>query len=169
MFNFGVAMGDAKNDIVAEFTKEIIRVNLAFRQYIQAKLRNNNIDLTFEMLQVLGTLWTTDGINQQEIANITVKDKASMTYLIDNLTKRKLVYRQEDGNDRRNKIIYLTEPGKQMQLLIQPWLHEMHAFAGCDMPVEMITDCMKVLEKFRENLRPEGDPVTSITIKDNVQ
>lgn len=148
-------MSDAKNEVVAEFTKEIIRVNLAFRQYIQAKLRAQNMDLTFEMLQVLSCLWANDGINQQEIANITVKDKASMTYLIDNLSKRKLVYRQEDSNDRRNKIIYLTVSGKDLQVRVKPWLHEMHAFAGCDMPKEMIADCMKVLEKFRENLKQE--------------
>ncbi len=153
-------MSDAKNEIIAEFTKEIIRVNLAFRQYIQAKLRAENMDLTFEMLQVLGCLWASDGINQQEIANITVKDKASMTYLIDNLTKRRLVYRQEDTNDRRNKIIFLTDTGKDLQAKMQPWLWEMHDFAGSDMPAEMITGCMKVLEKFRENLKPVCDGCT---------
>lgn len=150
-------MSKDKNEIIAAFTKEIIKVNIAFRQYIQAKLRHNNIDLTFEMLQVLGCLWTTDGVNQQELANMTVKDKASMTYLIDNLSKRNLVYRQENDNDRRNKMIYLTEEGKQLKELIEPWLHEMHAFAGCDMPAELIADCMKVLTRFRENLKQETE------------
>ncbi len=150
-------MSDAKNDIIAEFTKEIIRVNLAFRQYIQAKLRAEHMDLTFEMVQVLGCLWNTDGINQQEIANITVKDKASMTYLIDNLTKRELVYRREDIHDRRNKIIFLTDSGKALRTKMQPWLCEMHNFAGSDLPLEKIADCMSVLEKFRENLKPACD------------
>lgn len=149
-------MDEVKNDIVAEFTREIIRVNTAFRQYIQAKLRNNNMDLTFEMLQVLATLWTSDGINQQEIANLTVKDKASVTYLIDNLTKRSLVYRSEDKEDRRNKRIFLTQQGSALREEVQPWIQEMHAFAGLDMPVEVIENCISILARFRENLAADN-------------
>lgn len=148
-------MPDSKNDIVAEFTRELIRVNTAFRQYIQAMLRRNNMDLTFEMVQVLACLWNTDGINQQEIANLTVKDKASVTYLIDNLTKRGLVIRKEDESDRRNKLVLLTDAGKELKKEIEPWIQEMHAFAGVDMPVEAIKDCIGVMAKFRENLGME--------------
>lgn len=148
-------MSNEKNDMVAEFTRELLRVNTALRQYIQSRLRSNNMDLTFEMLQVLGCLWTTDGINQQEIANFTVKDKASVTYLIDNLSKRGLVIRQEDDTDRRNKRIFLTENGKMLQKRIEPWLHEMHAFAGLDMHIKAIKDCINVMVKVRENLAAE--------------
>ncbi len=102
----------SKQEITTEFTREITKVNLALKQYIQAKFRLHDIDLTFEMLQVMACLWKQDGINQQEVSNITVKDKASMTYLIDNLTARKLVYRLEDDKDRRNKLIYLTLTGR---------------------------------------------------------
>ncbi len=148
-------MPATKNDIVAEFTRELIRVNTAFRQYIQAMLRRNNMDLTFEMLQVLACLWNTDGVNQQEIANLTVKDKASVTYLIDNLTKRGLVVRKEDEGDRRNKLVLLTDAGKALKTEVEPWIQEMHAFAGVDMPVQAIKDCMQVMIKFRENLGME--------------
>ena len=148
-------MPATKNDIVAEFTHELIRVNTAFRQYIQAMLRRNNMDLTFEMLQVLACLWNTDGVNQQEIANLTVKDKASVTYLIDNLTKRGLVVRKEDEGDRRNKLVLLTDAGKALKTEVEPWIQEMHAFAGVDMPVQAIKDCMQVMIKFRENLGME--------------
>ena len=151
MFNF-VSVSCVSNDMVSEFTREIIRVNTAFRQYLQAKLRNSGLDLTFEMLQVLGCLWITDGRNQQEIANLTVKDKASVTYLIDNLTRRDLVYRQENDLDRRNKHIFLTEAGKALKQQLEPWLHEMHAFAGGDVTEAELKQCMTVLEKFRENL-----------------
>ena len=148
-------MPATKNDIVSEFTHELIRVNTAFRQYIQAMLRRNNMDLTFEMLQVLACLWNTDGVNQQEIANLTVKDKASVTYLIDNLTKRGLVVRKEDEGDRRNKLVLLTDAGKALKTEVEPWIQEMHAFAGVDMPVQAIKDCMQVMIKFRENLGME--------------
>jgi DNA-binding MarR family transcriptional regulator len=145
-------MTDAEYDIVAYFTREIIKVNLAFKQHIQLKLRQNNIDLTFEMLTVLRCLWDQDGINQQEIANLTVKDKASMTYLLDNLTKRNLVYRREDINDRRNKIVQLTEQGKNLHSQIQPWITEMFNLVGKNLPVNAISGMTKTLETIRYNL-----------------
>ncbi len=148
-------MTQEEYDIVASFTREVIKVNLAFKQHIQLRLRQNNIDLTFEMLSVLRCLWDQDGINQQEIANLTVKDKASMTYLLDNLTKRDMVYRQEDGDDRRNKKVYLTENGKNIRRQIQPWVTEMFGLVGNDLPVNSVNTLTKTLEKIRENLRQE--------------
>lgn len=146
-------MARSKQDITTEFTREILRVNLAFKQFLQYKFRQHSVDLTFEMLQVLASLWNTDGINQQEIANITVKDKASMTYLIDNLSRRKLVYRQEDEKDRRNKLIFLTPQGKALRQQIQPWVAEMYAVASKDIPVDKISETMKILEKIRDNMK----------------
>ena len=146
-------MAKSRNDIIAAFTREVTKLNIGFKQYLQSKLRQNNIDLTFEMLQVLGCLWRSDGINQQEIANITVKDKASMTYLIDNLTKRGLVSRLEDANDRRNKLILLTEQGKFLKTKIQPVIDEMHEVSGKNIDVTKLKEFMAVLEKIEGNLK----------------
>lgn len=145
----------SKQEITTEFTREITKVNLALKQYIQAKFRQHDIDLTFEMLQVMACLWKNDGINQQEVSNITVKDKASMTYLIDNLTARRLVYRLEDERDRRNKLIFLTEKGKQMEGQIQPWITEMYSVVNKTITAEQLKTCIKVLGVMSENLRKD--------------
>lgn len=148
-------MPRSKSDILIAFTRKIITVNTAYRQFIQNKLKENNVDLTFEMLQVLACLWQKDGINQQEIANITVKDKASMTYLLDNLTKRNLVKRQEDDSDRRNKLIFLTPKAKQLRTAIQPFLNEMYETAGVNIDSNVLKQCMDVLDKIERNLKQE--------------
>jgi DNA-binding MarR family transcriptional regulator len=150
-------MDRSRNDIIADFTREITKLNIGLKQYLQSKLRQNDIDLTFEMLQVLGCLWRTNGINQQEIANVTVKDKASMTYLIDNLVKRNLVYRQEDVTDRRNKLIFLTKEGKALQAAVQPLVHEMYSTAGQNIKLDIINGVFKELEQMRENLRQAAE------------
>ena len=128
-------------------------VNTAYRQFIQCKLKEHCADLTFEMLQVMACLWNKDGINQQEIANDTVKDKASMTYLIDNLSKRGLVSRQEDANDRRNKLILLTEQGRSLKAKIQPVIDEMHEVSGKNIDVAKLKEFMTVLDKIEDNLK----------------
>ena len=144
-------MARTKRETTEIFARAVIRVNLAFRQFIQAKFKANNIDLTFEMLQVLACLWQQDGINQQEIADLTIKDKASMTYLIDNITRRRLVYRQE-GADRRHKLIYLTAEGKSLQQRIQPWVEEMYQLAGRNITADALNAAITQLEQMRDNI-----------------
>lgn len=145
-------MPRTKREATEIFARTVIRVNLAFRQFIQAKFKAHNVDLTFEMLQVLGCLWQKDGINQQEIADITVKDKASMTYLIDNIVRRGLVYRQEDSADRRNKLVFLTAEGKSLKQTIQPWIEEMYAAAGNGITIEELNAAIQQLEQIRANV-----------------
>ena len=146
-------MARKKNAVIMDFTRTISMVNTAYRQFIQNKFKEHNVNLTFEMLQVLSCLWNQDGINQQEIANITVKDKASMTYLIDNLVKRDLVYRLEDSNDRRNKLIHLTKQGIKTREKIQPFLDEMYKAAGKNIDNETLSQCMAVIAQVEKNLK----------------
>jgi len=144
-------MARKKSAVIMDFTRKIITVNTAYRQFIQNKLREYNINLTFEMLQVLACLWNEDGINQQEIANATAKDKASVTYVLDNLVKRDLVYRQE-GTDRRNKIIFLTTEGKMMKKKVQPWIKALNNTARNEVPPEQLEELIVVMGKIRKNL-----------------
>ena len=136
-----------------EFAHIASQVNIAFRQFVQQKLKEHKIDLTFEMLQIMGYLWENDGVNQQEIANATLKDKASLTCLIDNLTRRELVYRQEDASDRRNKLIFLTDQGWQLKIMILPWVKEMYAAANADIPACEFAKAMQILRKVISNLK----------------
>jgi DNA-binding MarR family transcriptional regulator len=138
-------------DLISKFTKEITLVNLAFKQFLQGKLREHQIDLTFEMMQILYCLWSKDGVNQQEIANSTAKDKASMTNLLDNLVKRNLVFRQE-GSDRRNKLIFLTPEGKAMKKKVQPWIKALHQTAKNNVDPLHLEELVTVMEKIRLNL-----------------
>jgi len=148
-------MAKTKSEVIVDFTRKILTVNTAYRQFLQYKLKEHKTGLTYEMLQVMGCLWKKDGINQQEITNITVKDKASMTYLIDNLTKRNLVKRQEDVNDRRNKLIFLTEQGKILKNKIQPFIDEMYQVSGKNIEIALLKGCMEILDTVETNLKLE--------------
>lgn len=141
-----------KKAAVEECARAIVKTHMAFRQFIQTRLKAHNLDLTFEMLQVLGVLWKEDGINQQQLADATLKDKASMTYLINNLAKRNLVTRQADAADRRNKLVYLTKEGRKLRQLIQPWLEEMYLLAGKNIAVGTLSETIATLDAIRNNV-----------------
>ncbi len=53
-------------------------------------------DVTSEQWAVLSSLWKKNGQTQQSLADHANKNKASITHLIDNLEKRKLVERLVD-------------------------------------------------------------------------
>lgn len=54
----------------------ILKTRMTFRQTIQLLLKSNNVDMTFEMLQVMHCLWKEQGVSQQTLAEKTAKDKA---------------------------------------------------------------------------------------------
>ena len=100
-----------------ELMIQIFRTRMAFRRAMQRTLKDNNAGITFEMLQVLSSLWHEQGITQQALAERTAKDKACLTNLMNNLEKKGYVYRKEDANDRRNKLVYLTPEGEALNLV----------------------------------------------------
>jgi DNA-binding MarR family transcriptional regulator len=149
---------DTPNTAAQELTRRVAAVHAAYRRYIQNKLREHDIDLTYEMFQVLACLWKAEGVNQQEIANMTVKDKAGVTGLIDNLAKRNLVFRQEDAADRRNKLIFLTDEGRALRLAIMPFIEDMFDAAGRTLGAAELDHCSKVLQQVENNLKTPSTP-----------
>lgn len=138
-----------------EFAHFTFELRDLLRQFIQKKFRENNIDITYEMQQVMACLWKTDGIKQQELADRTLKDKASLTCLIHNLEKRKLVKRMAGTDDRRSKLIFLTTEGKKLGKEVEPWLSELYSMVGHDIDMSNINKCMEVVRQMVDNIRTQ--------------
>lgn len=105
-----------------ELMIQIFRTRMAFRRAMQRTLKDNNAG-------VLSSLWHEQGITQQALAERTAKDKAFLTNLMNNLEKKGYVYRKEDTNDRRNKLVYLTPEGEALKVQIRPILNLVYANA----------------------------------------
>jgi DNA-binding MarR family transcriptional regulator len=142
----------SKSDASLAFGRSINELRMAFRKYMQGKIRSLELHLTFEMLEVMICLWRQDGVNQQVIADITLRDKSAMTYLVDNLMKRKMIRREEDARDRRNKLIFLTPEGRQLQQTLQPWVSEMYDRAMANMDAGTLVAGKEMIEQMIRNL-----------------
>lgn len=142
---------------IADKAKELLRsmgeVRHFLRQYISARLKEEDTDISVELLEILAYLSRKDGMNQQEIADLMIKDKSSMTYQIDGLVKRELVKRVEDEHDRRNKRIFLTEKGKQVQVMLQSWVAELYQQSVKGIEEEEIDTALAMVKKMNENLK----------------
>jgi DNA-binding MarR family transcriptional regulator len=142
-----------KSELALELGRSMTELRNHVRQYIQLKIKEHGINITFEMLEVLASLWKKDGINQQELADLTFRDKSSMTYLLDNLVKRGMVKRVADENDRRNKLVYLTKEGKNLKEQLNPWVAEVYAMASEDAEVKNLQNGLTLLNKMIGNLK----------------
>ncbi len=120
---------------------------------LQKNFKVKGVEITIEQWSVLYHLWKQDGISQQELCNATFRDKPSITRLVDNLEKLKLVKRVSSKEDRRMNMIYLTDAAKKLQEqtmdLANQTLNE--ALEGVNM--EEIDLCKSVLQKVYDNLK----------------
>lgn len=87
----------------------------AVARRLQKNFRNAGLEITIEQWSVLYHLWKEDCLSQQELCNRTFRDKPSVTRLIDNLEKQKLVKRMASKSDRRINLVCLTEAAKELQ------------------------------------------------------
>lgn len=148
-----MTMPDQKTEVTGQLVHLMLELRDELRQFMQKKFRANDIDLTYEMHQIMACLWRSDGLSQQELANRTLKEKASMTFLIDNLSKRELVTRKEHPTDRRSKLIHLTPKGIQMGQMVKPWVDELFVVAGSGLDTAVLQEQIRVLTKMRDNVR----------------
>lgn len=142
-----------KSETAREFAHLTFELRDMLRQFLQKKFRENNIDLTYEMHQIMACLWKNDGLRQQDLADKTLKDKASLTCLINNLSKRKLVGRYEDTNDRRSKLIFLTAEGKALGKKVEPWVAELFSIVSKNVEITSIRQSMDTVHQMIENVR----------------
>ena len=94
-------------------SKEVaVELNLTgckLKQFIAAKLRQENVPLTPEQFLLIDLLWNQGSMSQQQLADQMHKDKNSVTKLVDAIERKGFVYRQQNASDRRSNTLVLTE------------------------------------------------------------
>ena len=91
------------------------KATTAISRRLMKNFKEVGIEITIEQWSVLYYLWKEDGVSQQQICEMTFRDKPSITRLVDNLEKMKLVQRVSSGKDRRVNMVYLTQQAKDME------------------------------------------------------
>ena len=86
---------------------------LSTKKFVQNS-HNSGIDISMDQWLVLGPIWGKEGISQKEISEYCLKDKTSVTKIIDTLEKKNLVVRVPDQLDHRIKRVVLSNKGKKL-------------------------------------------------------
>jgi DNA-binding MarR family transcriptional regulator len=91
------------------------KASTAIARRLQKNFKQSGLDITIEQWSVLYHLWKEEGQSQQQLCDATFRDKPSITRLVDNLEKLKLVKRVPSKEDRRINLIYLTKEAMHLQ------------------------------------------------------
>jgi len=129
------------------------KATTAIARRLQKNFKQNGVDITIEQWSVLYHLWKQEGMSQQELCNATFRDKPSITRLVDNLEKLKLVKRVSSKEDRRMNLIFLTEPAKRLQETTMELADQTLNESLAGVPARDIELCKSVLQKVYDNLK----------------
>ncbi len=119
------------------------------------RLQEAGHDLSLEHAILLKHLIEKEGQTQQQLAENTFKHKTSITFLIDKMVKKNLVVRVPDRLDRRNKLIYLTEKGRNVLDEIFPILFEELYQITQEIDERELKLCISILEKLLINTQKQ--------------
>ncbi|SFB37501.1 MarR family winged helix-turn-helix transcriptional regulator [Clostridium frigidicarnis] len=128
----------------------------AISNNITRKLKEKGINISFEQFTILTKLWKNNGLCQYSLSQLTNRDQASTSRLINTLIKNNLLLRQCCNSDKRINRIKLTEKGELLKEPVLAVAQECLEEAVQGMSQEEIQQGIQFLEKIVENLNPKS-------------
>ncbi|MEM1325779.1 MAG: MarR family transcriptional regulator [Bacteroidota bacterium] len=139
---------DLNNTVVPWMARTTKLVGLYFADI----LSQHDFDLTREQWVLLKWLHDTDGQRQNDLALITGRNKASLTRLIHNMERKRLVERKVDEQDKRSNRIFLTEKGKQIYQSTLPVVFDTIHQIQAGLEATDIDRLIQLLQKIQTNI-----------------
>lgn len=143
--------------------KEEIKLHISLHMVLEYALRNSTkvfiqkcqslgLDVSIDQWLVLGQIWKHKSISQKQISTLCVKDKTSITKIINTLEKKNLLVRIIDQIDHRIKRVVLTNKGNQLFLDALPIMENTKKIAEKDIDKYDLEIAKVVLQKIGKNL-----------------
>jgi DNA-binding MarR family transcriptional regulator len=122
------------------------------RKAFQKTFTEAGHDVTPEEWVLLNRLWAEDGQRHAELAASTVRDRTTVTRLLDSMVDKGLVRRETDPEDRRGVLTFLTPAGAALKGQLIPVAEGLLGRATRGISDEELDECRNTLRKFQANL-----------------
>ncbi len=93
--------------------------------HLQEMFKEANLDLTKEQVIVLKKLHDNDGLSQNELAFLMLRNKSSLTRLLVKMEKKSYIIRKQSQIDKRINEVCLTQKGRDTFILAKPVIKRM--------------------------------------------
>lgn len=125
--------------------------------FLHEELKKNNLDLTKEQMIVLKKLHENDGLNQNELAFLTLRNKSSLTRLLVKMEKKSYIERVQCKSDKRINKVFLTKIGKELFQKAKPTIKHIITSVEKDISTKEKKQLIKILKKVQINLKTKAD------------
>ena len=127
--------------------------------FIQESFKANNLDLTKEQMIVLKKLNDQDGLNQNELAFLTLRNKSTLTRLLTKMEAKNYIFREQSKEDKRIKNVFLTDFGKQVYFKTKPVIQEIITTMEQNISIEEKQQIINIFKKIQTNLCFKAEPI----------
>jgi DNA-binding MarR family transcriptional regulator len=124
--------------------------------YIHEALCEKDLNLTKEQMIVLKKLHDRDGLPQNELAFLTLRDKSSLTRLLVKMEKKEYIIRKQSITDKRINNVFLTDLGKEIFKKTRPIIKNIIDTMEQNISVVDKQQMIKLLQKIQFNFTSEN-------------
>ena len=138
--NLGMLIRSAHNSMTERFVQNVF---------------NSGLDISMDQWMVLAPIWHLESPSQKDLGEIWLRDKPTITRIIDSLEDKSLVVRVPDQIDHRIKRVVLTKAGKQLFYDVLPIMEKTREEVRANISDNDIDIFKSVLSKILKNLTNE--------------
>ena len=135
--NLGMLIRTAHNSMTEKFVQNVY---------------DSGLNISMDQWMILGPIWQLESPSQKDLGEICLRDKPTISRIIDSLENKSLVVRVPDQIDHRIKRVILTNAGKQLFYDVLPIMEKTREEVRGDIPEEEIEIFKNVLSKIIKNL-----------------
>lgn len=120
------------------------------RTFCERKLSDTNIGFTEQ--SILQFLSKSDNVNQEAIVKHFMLDKGSVAKTLSKLEEKDLITRTDNPNNKREKLITITEAGRSSSVTYQDGIRELHGFLFEGLSTEEIQQFSRIIDNMTQNV-----------------
>lgn len=129
--------------------------------YLQEAMQRHELDMSKEQMVILKKLHDQDGLNQNELAFLTYRDKSSLARLLSKMEQKCFITRKQHTEDKRINNVFLTPTGRAIFLKTKPAIKELIDTMEQHITKDEKDLVIQILKKVQENFVTENiQPIT---------
>ena len=143
-------------DILVDFDKSVGRwigsTTKMVDNYLHEAFQCEGLDLSKEQMIVLKKLHENDGLIQNELAFLTLRDKSSLARLLAKMERKNYISREQDDFDRRVNRVFFTEAGRIAFNRTRPIIVGLTEIMEKNITEEEIFQLINTLQRIQHNI-----------------
>lgn len=128
------------------------RLSFLTRKTLSQGFEEEGLIVSAEEWAILLILWSKGEQTPTALADVTFRDRTTITRLIDQMVKKQFVVREHDEKDRRRVLIKASDKGEALKDELVPIAKSMIATATSGISPQDIETTVKTLNQMTNNL-----------------